>query len=100
MTDELGFHRSSLRAVVGQADMPEKAGEDYLTSGKLRQVLPELMFGGLRLSFCGICGIYCGIMRNLSEFRLNSEERQFSSDEVIDCLMKVDEMTVKLIDLM
>ena len=68
--DELGFHHSSSRAVGGQADMTEKSGEDYLTSGNLRQNLPELRFGDLRLSFCGICGFCCGIMRNLSEFRL------------------------------
>ena len=47
--DELGFHHgfhhSSSTSVGGQADMTEKSGGDYLTSGNLRR-----SFGNICLS--------------------------------------------------
>ena len=42
--DELGFHHSSSRAVGGQADMTEKSGEDYLTSGNLTVEVKTTLF--------------------------------------------------------
>ena len=58
--------------------MIEKAGEDYLTSsGKLEASFawPQLGIFGDEVSV-ELCGFRCGIMRNMSEFRLISIGRK------------------------
>ena len=60
--------------------MPEKAGEDYLTSGKLQQVLPDLRHRRFGMKFLRSMRILLRIsaeyVRVLAEFRRTSTFRR------------------------